>query len=102
MQHIFNIAIEIEDERIVQSIEKNVEEKAVKMITDKIEDRICEKSYYGRVNNYRPLENMVASRIETILADHKDLVLEKAAEKLAEKLARSKDGKAILDQFKEV
>lgn len=101
MQHIFNIAIEIEDERIIQSIEKNVEEKAVKMLTEKIEDRICTRSYYGRVNDYKPLEAMIASRIDAVIADNKDLVLEKAAEKLAEKLARSKDGKAILGRFEE-
>ena len=102
MQHIFNIAIEVEDERIVQSIEKSVEEKVCKEISKKIEDCIYEKSYYGRINNAKPLENMIASRIDAILADNKDLVIEKAADKLAEKLARSKDGKAILDQFKEV
>lgn len=101
MQHIFNIAIEVEDERIIQSIEKSVEEKVCKEISKRIEDCICEKSYYGRVNNYKPLEAMITSRIDAILADNKDLILEKAAEKLAEKLARSKDGKAILDQFKE-
>ena len=102
MQHIFNIAIEVEDERIVQSIEKSVEEKVCKEISQKVEDCICNKSYYGRVTDYKPLETMIGSRIDAILADNKDLVLEKAADKLAEKLARSKDGKAILDQFKEV
>lgn len=100
MQHIFNIAIEVEDERIIQSVEKNVEEKIVKTLTDKIENRICARSYYGRVD-YKPLEAMIAARIDVILADKKDFILEKAAEKLAEKLARSKDGKAILDRFKE-
>lgn len=101
MQHIFNIAINVEDERIVESIEKSAEEQVIKEITKQVEDRICERSYYGRVNNYKPLENMIASRIDAILDDNKDLVIEKAAEKLAEKLARSKDGKAILDRYKE-
>lgn len=102
MQHIFNVAIEIEDDRIVQAIEKNVEEKAIKMITEKIENRICERSYYGgRPTSYRPLDDMIALRIDAILADNKDFILEKAADKLAEKLARSKGGKAILDQLKE-
>jgi hypothetical protein len=44
---------------------------------------------------------MIVTRIDAIIADNKDFVLEKAAEKLAEKLARSKDGKAILGQVKE-
>lgn len=101
MQHIFNIAIDIEDERIAKSIEDSVSDRAFKIIADRIENFMCEKSYYGRVNNYKPLENLVVSRIDLILAENKDLVLEKAAEKIAEKLARSKDGKAILDKFKE-
>lgn len=102
MQHIINFAIEVEDDRIVQAIEKNVEEKVIKTITEKIENLICNKSYYGRVNDYKPLENMIASRIDTVISAHKDFILEKAAEKLAEKLARSKDGKAILGRFEEV
>jgi hypothetical protein len=102
MQHIFNIAIEIEDERIVQSIEKNVEDKAIKMIIDKLEGRMCTRSYGGRVIDYKPLEEMIGSRIDVILEENKDFILEKAAEKLADKLARSKAGKAILGKFEEV
>lgn len=101
MQHIFNIAINVEDERIIQSIEKTVEDKVIEKITEKITDLISNRDWYGRVKDYKPLENLVAYRIDAILADHKDLIIEKAADKLAEKLARSKDGKAILDRYKE-
>ena len=102
MQHIFNIAIEVEDERIIQSIEKSVEEKVCKELTQKIEDRICTRSYYGRISDYKPLEGLISSCIKGVIAENKDLILETAAEKLAEKLARSKDGKAILKRFEEV
>ena len=101
MQHIINFAIEVEDDRIVQAIEKNVEEKVIKTISERVEDCICNRSYYGRVTDYKPLENMIVTRIDAIIADNKDFVLEKAAEKLAEKLARSKDGKAIFEKLKE-
>ena len=97
MQHIINLAIDVEDERIVKSIEQNVEDKVIASITKTITDRLVEKDWYGRVKSYRPLDDMVANRIDSILADHKDLIIETAATKLAEKIARSKAGKAILE-----
>ena len=100
MEHIIQFAINVEDDRIVKSIERNVEAQVIKTITDKVEDTVYEK-HWGKVYNQKPLENMICTRIDKILEDNKDFILDQAAKILADKLARSKAGKAILEQLKE-
>ena len=101
MEHIIQFSISVEDDRIVNSIENNVEKQVIRTITDKVEDRIYEKRW-GKVYNADPLIDMIHSRIDKVLADNTDLIIDRASKILAEKLARSKAGKAILEQFEDV
>lgn len=98
MEHLVQFAIGIDDERIKQSIEKNVEKEVISKITHDIESVIYSRSYYG--DPKAPLKEMVKDKIECILEENKELILETASTKLAEKLARTKAGKAILEDLK--
>ena len=100
MEHIIQFAINVEDDRIVKSIEQNVEAQVIKTITDKVEDAVYEK-HWGKIYNHNPLNEMIYKRIDKILEDNKDFILDQASKILADKLARSKAGKAILEQLKE-
>lgn len=103
MEHIIQMAISIEDEKIVKKIEETAESQIIQTLTDRVEDVISEKrGWYGsKERDYAPLKNMVSEQIEKILQENKDFILSEASKILAEKLARSKTGKEILQGLKE-
>ena len=98
MEHIVQFAIGIDDDRIVKSIEQNVERQVINNITEQIKGTITKKyCYYG--DELEPLKNMIKQQIEVILVEHKDYILENASKILADKLARSKAGKQLLEDL---
>lgn len=102
MEHIFNIAINVEDEKIANSISANVENQVYKLISDEVKSIIYERSWgsYKQYNN-NPLKELVVGQIDKFLNDNKGTILETASSKLAEKLAKSKAGKELVEQLKE-
>ena len=55
--------------------------------------------YYGAAKNERyGLESWVGNKIDDILKEYKDEIIEAAADKLAERLAKTKKGKALLGE----
>lgn len=103
MEHIIQMAISVEDEKIVKRVEETAEKQIIETLTDRVEDVISEKrGWYGKAErDYTPLKNMVSEQIEKILDKNKDLILSEASKILADKLARSKAGKEILQGLKE-
>ena len=98
MEHIIQLAISVEDERIVKRIEEQAEAHVLKEITNKVEAAVYERrySYSSRPNN-EPLKQMIRDCIDTILSENKDFILQEASKILADRLARSKAGKALLE-----
>lgn len=103
MEHIMQIAISVEDEKIVKRVEETAERQIIETLTDRVENVISEKrGWYGnKEKDYTPLKDMVSEQIEKILDENKDLILSEASKILADKLARSKAGKEILQGLKE-
>lgn len=103
MEHIIQMAISVEDEKIVERVEKTAENQIIQTLTDRVENIISEKrGWYGKQErDYTPLKNMVREQVEKILNENKDLILSEASKILADKLARSKAGKEILQGLKE-
>lgn len=98
MEHIVQFAIGIDDEGIKDRITENAEKQIIKNIEQQVRNKLFESSYYGRNADERsPLSDYSERLIEGFLEKHKDEILEKAAVHLAEKLARSKAGRAILE-----
>lgn len=102
MEHIIQMTISVEDEKIVKKIEENAENQIIQTLTDRVENVISEKrGWYGNgERDYTPLKNMVSKQVEKILNENKDLILSEASKILADKLARSKAGKEILQGLK--
>ena len=97
MEHIVQFAIGIDDEGIKERITENAEKQIIKDIEQQVRNKLFEPSFYGRNADERsPLNDYSKRLIESFLEKHKDEILEKAAVHLAEKLARSKAGKALL------
>ena len=97
MEHIVQFAIGIDDEAIKERIEATAEKQIRQNIERQIRNSLFEARYYGADADEKSRMNSVALRIvETFLEKHKDELLEKASEHLAEKLARTKAAKAII------
>lgn len=102
MEHIIQMAISVEDEKIVKKVEEAAENQIIETLTDRVEDVISEKRGWHRDDrDYTPLKNMVSEQIKRILEENKGFILSEASKILADKLARSKVGKEILQGLKE-
>lgn len=103
MEHIIQMAISVEDEKIVKRVEETAENQIIETLTDRVENVISKKhGWYGKSEkDYTPLKDMVSEQIEKILDENKDLILFEASKILADKLARSKAGKEVLQGLKE-
>jgi molybdenum-dependent DNA-binding transcriptional regulator ModE len=97
MEHIVQFAIGIDDETIKQKIEEKAEKEIIQNIEKSIRNNLFNTSYYGR-GNETSLTAYSTRLIENFLEKHKEEILEKTAVYLAEKLVRTKAGKALLEQ----
>lgn len=102
MEHIFTIGISMDDEHI----KAQVAAKAEKVIMDNLQREvgcvIFEKDSYGYRNdskgyNANHLSNWAKNRFNEFLQVHKDEIIAGAAKELADRLVRTKAGKAILE-----
>lgn len=103
MEHIVQFAIGIDDNTIKQI----VLEEASKTIIDDIEKDVRQKMfaprYYGEVpSNKEPLSVFVENIIANFLESNKNDIISKAAEILANRLARTKAAKAAMADALEV
>lgn len=103
MEHIIQMAISVEDEKIVRMVEETAEKQIIETLTGRVENVISEKrGWYGKSEkDYTPLKNMVSEQVAKILDENKDLILSEASKILADKLARSKAGKEVLKGLKD-
>ena len=102
MEHILNIAFDFDDEKVKQVAEKAVATDMATIINAIVTDKIAPMTsgWYGRQErDWSSLWNKVDSAIDKIIADNRDEIIEKAAEKLV-KSARST--KAWKEKFAEV
>lgn len=98
MEHIMQIAISVDDETIKQRVAERAETEILGNLKKDIERTLFEKRayYYPEC----PLEAVVKAEVQAICEENKAYILDKAATILAEKLVRSKAGKAILGDLK--
>ena len=94
---LINIPINVDEELFNRAVEKDYNDKVLREIVKRIESALSKKAkyYYGKPED--GLLVLINERIDSILKDNKDLIIERASDKLAERLARSKKGKEILD-----
>lgn len=93
---IINIPLNIPDEMLANTIAKDYEAKITERLTDEVRKAICDRDMYR--NRERGLAVWVGEKIDDILKEYKDEIIDAAADKLAERLARSKKGKALLGE----
>lgn len=107
MDHIFNIAIHMDDEHIKEQVALKAEKEILANLTKEVGQAIFERtSYYTYSNSnkgYNPnhMSDWAKMQFDKFLNDHKAEIIAGAAKELADRLARTKAGKAILGDLKE-
>lgn len=102
--HIVNIAFDFDDDKVRKTLEESAEKKVLDNLLTDIKKAICNKSdnYYGF--NAKPsdenftggLKAIVYDEIDKVLLDNKDKIIEIAADKLAERLSKTKAAKELI------
>jgi hypothetical protein len=98
MEHILQFGISIDDETIRKRVMETAEKKIMEDLTYDVKSQIFEKDPFNRsgLSSNRP-SIFLAKRIDLILETCKDDIINMAAEKLADRLARTKKAKEVLD-----
>lgn len=98
MEHIVQFAISIDDDTITKHVEERAEKVIIDDIRKKVENAFFAKSYYGNPTND---PGTWSERLFIdFLDEHKAEILECAAKYLAEKLAKTKAGRELLNGAK--
>lgn len=86
------VTIGVDEEKIALEIHRTVESQVVTRIVEEIKGIIFKEDYYGRrkEDNPEPLRNMVEREVHKVIKDKEDLIIQKAAETLVDKMYRSK------------
>ena len=102
MEHIVQFAVGIDDEAIVKRVtdyaEKQINNDIIKRVESNIEHEIFEYKDYGWYGPKKKcgLQEWVKDLVTDILHKHQEEIVEMAAEKLADKMSRTKAIKAVM------
>lgn len=104
MEHILNFAVNIEDEKIVDTIMNSGVQQIEKELKQAVINKIFDNGFsagWGRrgsenatVND--PLSSWTRHVVEEFLDENKDAIIDAAAGYLAEKLSRTKAAKELI------
>ena len=95
-EHIIQLAISIDDGKIIAGVEEAAKKQILTDLSDAIQKAIFVERWGGGVTT-EPRE-WCQLKFNAFLEEHKAEIIGAAAKQLADKLVRSKAGKALLDQ----
>lgn len=97
---IINIPLQVDEKQLEDVIARDYDSKIMQEIVKRIEATLVDQShkYYGKNRATDGMTNLIRDRIDKYLEEHKDEVIEAAGNALAEKLVRTKRGKALLEE----
>lgn len=97
---IINVPLNIPDELWANALAKDYEDKVVDKLTAEVKKCLAEHdtySYYRRDKDVnRGISEWISDKIDDILKEYKSDIIEAAADKLAERLARTKAAKELV------
>ena len=102
--HIVNVAFDFDDDKVRKTLEESAEKKVIDTLTNDIKKAICSKSdnYFGYnakisdENFTGGLKAIIYDKIDEILLDNKAEIIELTADKLAERLSKTKAAKELI------
>lgn len=100
---IINIPLQIDEEKMEEVVKKDYESKVIDEIVKYIKKALVSEAGYGYGDKeVIGMTELIKERIDIYLGKHNDEIIRAAGNALAEKLTRTKRGKAILDGIEEV
>ena len=100
-EHIIQLAISIDDGKIIAGVEEAARKQIINSLQNELMLAVFNPKYYGYGSDEIDVTNpreWVRLQFGLFLENHKDEIIGAAAKQLADKLVRSKAGKALLDQ----
>lgn len=104
MQHVINIAFDFDDEKVTKIAENAIENDINSIIEKIILDYLApEHTYYmgwstKTERSWEKLKNKIDARIDVMLNEHKDEIIEMASDKLVRSYQRTKAWKEKVNQ----
>lgn len=94
---IINIPINIDESAFEGKIAQDVENKIIDEMVKRVEKTLQDAGpYYGGRNSAQDgMREIVYRRVNDVIDEYKDIIIEAAADKLAERLVRTKAAKAL-------
>lgn len=99
MEHIVQFAIGIDDEAIRKNISEHAENTITEQLLNDVERIIFDTDSWGRTINKSRASSFTERQFDKFLEDNRESIIEIAGKYLADKLARSKRGKEILENL---
>lgn len=97
MQHIIQVAFDFDDNKIRESIERNIENQIVSDIESQLN-----KQYFEKRWGDNPVESMVSESVKKIMSENKEKIIQTTARMLCERLIRRKGfAESVLEEMKE-
>lgn len=97
---VINIPLQINEEKMEEVIQRDYSGKVLNNITEYVKTALSRRAtkYYGdRAEN--GMLCIVEEQVGAFLEKHKDVIIERASEEMAKKLAKTKRGKEILENL---
>lgn len=101
---IINIPLKIDDDLWENALAKDYEAKVVDRLTEEVRRCLAKHDSFSysltQSSVSRGLSNWVGAKLDDILKEYKAEIIEAAADKLAERLARTKAAKGVVANTK--
>lgn len=99
---IINIPLQINEESMEEVIRRDYEEKVLNKITEYIKTTLVRKS--GSAYGDKVIDGInviIESKVDDLLKENKEAIIKVAADRLAERLAKTKKAKEILNNLED-
>ena len=100
MEHIVQFAIGIDDDAIKKRIAESAEKQIIENINHDVMRIIFKPEYYNSSKLSNQPTGYMDEKIDVFLEKHRDDIIELAAERLAERLSKTKRAKEIVESMK--
>ena len=98
MEHFVGFTISIDDKKIEDQVLNKAVKEITRELTSKVEKIIYENSY-GYNRRASDLSGAVVDRVDAFLKENREDILDRAASKLADKMARMKVVKEKVEEI---
>lgn len=98
MEHFVQFAVSIDDNAITERVEAKAEKEIIDELKKIVQKHLFGEDWYGRPDSRTP-STYLTNRVDAFFKTHEDEIIKMAADRLADKLSRTKKGKEILSNL---